>query len=192
VGDRLRNLDEEAEAGRLAGLLCQLPQSFHHGKQNLAWLARLARALEGLRPAVEFRHRSWARPEVVPWLSEQGLDLVAVDVPNLPGLYPRGWAQAAGRAYVRLHSRNAGNWYGGDKARYDYLYPDAELEEWVEAALANAGHTEEALFLFNNCHDGQAPRNARRLAELFALRAPHVEVVAPFGEVSPVQRSLFE
>ena len=39
------------------------------------------------------------------------LDLVAVDAPNLPGLFPSGWVQSSPRAYVRLHSRNADNWY---------------------------------------------------------------------------------
>lgn len=178
--------------GQLAGVLCQLPQSFHHGKRNLSWLASVGSSLEGLRPAVEFRHRSWARPEIPAWLAEHGLDLVAVDVPDLPGLYPRGWVQATDRAYVRLHSRNAGKWYAGDKVRYDYLYPDDELAGWVDAAVANAGHTGEALFLFNNCYDGQAVVNARRLAELFGRRAPEIPVVAPFGEAAPVQRTLFE
>ena len=66
------------------------------------------------------------------------------------------------RAYVRLHSRNADAWYRGDKQRYDYNYSDAELGDWVAAVEAQEvlGGTERALFLFNNCHRSQAPRNA--------------------------------
>jgi uncharacterized protein YecE (DUF72 family) len=183
---------ELARRGKLAGVLLQLPQSNHYGKHNLNWLASLAKPLEGLRPAVEFRHHSWARPEVPRWLAGHGMDLVAVDVPTLPGLYPRGWVQAADRAYVRLHSRNAGNWYAGEKSRYDYLYPDDELAGWVDETVAHAANTGEALFLFNNCHGGQAAYNARRLAALFARRAPELPVVAPSGGPSHVQRTLFE
>jgi uncharacterized protein YecE (DUF72 family) len=43
--------------GQLAAVLCQLPQSYHHSKRNLSWLATVGEALAELRPAVEFRHR---------------------------------------------------------------------------------------------------------------------------------------
>src|SRR5919206_41585 len=111
-----------------------------------------------LRLAVEFRHRSWARPGLPDWMAGHGLDLVAVDAPDLPGLFPRGWVQSGPRAYVRLHSRSSGNWYLSDKERYDYHYGDDQLGEWVEAAQTHGavGGTERALFLFNNCHRGQA------------------------------------
>ena len=86
-----------------------------------------------------------------------------MDVPDLPGLYPRGWVQAGPVAYVRLHSRNKANWYLGDKERYDYDYDDAALGEWIDAAstAAAAGTAERVLFLFNNCYHGQAAVNAR-------------------------------
>jgi uncharacterized protein YecE (DUF72 family) len=119
------------------------------------------------------------------------MDLVAVDAPDLPGLYPSGWVQSGRRAYVRLHSHNAANWYTGDKDRYDYFYSDPELTAWVDAAAAAATETDEGLFLFNNCHRSQAPVNARRLAELFAKRAPALSITPPFAELEPVQRDLF-
>jgi uncharacterized protein YecE (DUF72 family) len=183
---------ELARRGRLMGVLLQLPQSCHHSRLNLNWLASLGEALDGLRPAVEFRHRSWARPEIPEWVGKHGLDLVAVDVPELGGLYPGGWVQSTRRAYVRFHSRNAGNWYAGDKDRYDFFYPDAVLDEWIDAAAEAAAHTDEGLFLFNNCHRSQAVVNAQRLRELFARRASGHEVIAPFAEAAPVQKTLFE
>jgi uncharacterized protein YecE (DUF72 family) len=183
---------EVARRGKLLGVLCQLPQSFHHGRLGLDWLASLAEVLDGLRPAVEFRHRSWARPEIPEWLGQRGLDLVAVDVPELSGLYPCGWVQSGRRAYVRFHSRVAGNWYTGDKDRYDYDYTYEELAGWVDAASAAAAVTDEGLFLFNNCHRSQAVLSARRLAELFAYRASGQRVIAPFGPAAPEQKTLFD
>lgn len=179
------------QRGQLLGLLCQLPQSFHRGPQEQAWLKTLAEGLRGLHLAVEFRHRSWAQPDLSPWLAEQGLDLVAVDAPRLPSLFPSGLVQSGRRVYVRLHSRLAENWYGSDKDRYDYDYTDGELGEWVDA-LAGADATDLALFLFNNCHRSQAARNARRLADLFEREAPGLNVVQPFADPPPVQRLLFE
>jgi uncharacterized protein YecE (DUF72 family) len=125
------------------------------------------------------------------WLAEHGLDLVAVDVPPLPGLYPSGWVHSGPRVYVRLHSRNASNWYKGDKERYDYKYTDATLGEWV-AAARNAVDVQETLFLFNNCYRSQAPNNARRLQSLFGQQAPQANVIKPSAAQHPMQRSLFE
>src|SRR5262245_20949485 len=106
--------------GRLAGLLCQMPQATHFGPRPQRWLERIAGELAGLHLAVEFRHASWARPDLPAWLQKQGLGLVAVDVPELPNLYPRGLVQSGPAVYVRFHSRNAGNWYRSDKDRYDF------------------------------------------------------------------------
>jgi uncharacterized protein YecE (DUF72 family) len=183
-----------ARRHQLAGLLCQLPQSAHNTAEVRGWLRTLAGELGDLRLAVEFRHRSWARGGLPDWMARHGLDLVAVDAPDLPGLFPRGWVQSSPRAYVRLHSRNSGNWYLSDKERYDYHYGDDQLGEWVEGAQTHGaiGGTERALFLFNNCHRGQAAANARRMRTLFEQQAPDVNVVAPFVAPEPVQRTLFE
>ena len=177
--------------GQLLGVLCQLPQATHCTRRALGWLETLGRELGDLRLAVEFRHRSWWRPEVPAWLAERRLDLVAVDAPDLPGLYPSGWVQSGPRAYVRLHSRNAANWYKSDKERYDYLYSDAELGEWVGALGATAPGTEEVLFLFNNCHRGQAVVNARRMQALIGEQAPQLHLVPPAGQAPPEQGKLF-
>jgi uncharacterized protein YecE (DUF72 family) len=185
-------VDELRRRGRLLGLLCQLPQSIHHERRHLSWLDHLGRELADYRLAVEFRHRSWARPDVPEWLGERGLDLVAVDVPDIPALYPRGLVQSGPRLYVRFHSRNAGNWYLSDKERYDYHYPDAALAEWADSLAAAAPRTQEAVLFLNNSHRGQAVANARRLRELLAGRGPEVEVVGPFAPPEVRQRTLFD
>lgn len=187
-----RAVEELQRRKQLAGLLCQLPQSTHFGQRPVNWLQTVGRELAGLRLAIEFRHRSWARPTLSEWMAEHHLDLVAVDVPDLPNLFPRGWVQSSRRAYVRLHSRNADKWYGSEKERYDYSYSDAELNEWVEHLRAAAERMDEVLFLFNNCYRGQAIRNARRLHRLIEEQTPSFPVVPPFAARPPEQRSLFE
>jgi uncharacterized protein YecE (DUF72 family) len=178
---------------QLMGVLCQMPQSTHYEKKSLHWLKKLGDELSDFRPAVELRHHSWWREDLPDWMAAHHLDLVAVDVPDLPALFPRGWVQSGRRAYVRLHSRNAGNWYHGDKERYDYSYSDRELLEWVESLRTAARErTEEVLFLFNNCYRGQAVHNADRLRELIEEQTPQFSVVRPFTERPPKQRSLFD
>jgi uncharacterized protein YecE (DUF72 family) len=187
-----RSVEEMRHRGCLLGVLCQLPQASHHTRRRLEWLDWLGGELAGCGLAVEFRHRSWARPDLPAWLAERHIDLVSVDVPDLPALYPSGLVHSGGRIYVRLHSRNAGNWYLSDRERYDYHYDDAALGEWVEEVLRAAGRTQEALLLFNNCHHGHAPRDARRGMSLF--QSAGASVVAPFAPAAsaPVQRGLFD
>jgi uncharacterized protein YecE (DUF72 family) len=184
------SVEQMRRRGCLLGLLCQLPQSHHYSAKRLDWLDRLGQELAECRLAVEFRHRSWARPDIPDWLAERGIDLVAVDAPDLPQLYPSGLVQSTNRVYVRLHSRNAGNWYMSDKERYDYDYGDAELGEWVEAVLRTQERTEEALLLFNNCHGGRAATNARRIISLFTKAG--APTVAPPAPPAPPQRGLFD
>jgi uncharacterized protein YecE (DUF72 family) len=184
--------------GRLMGLLCQFPQASHDTPRHRLWIERLADQLGEYRLAVEFRHRSWARPEVDDWLERLGVDLVSVDVPDLPALYPRGLVQTGDRIYVRLHSRLAENWYAEDKGRYDYDYSDDELKEWIDVLAGAAERSRDAFLLFNNCMVGksmrsQAVENARRIRVLMADRAPQLEVVEPFAPEPDVsQRSLFD
>jgi uncharacterized protein YecE (DUF72 family) len=179
--------------GQLLGLLAQFPQAMHCTRPACDWITTLGKELGHLHLAIELRHRSWSRPGLGDWLAEQGLDLVAVDVPDLPGLFPRGWVQSGPTAYLRLHSRNAEKWYKSGEERYDYEYSDDELGEWAEelARRHDEGTTEKALLLFNNCQRGQAARNARRMQALLGERAPQLDLVAPFGN-APVQRTLFE
>jgi uncharacterized protein YecE (DUF72 family) len=162
--------------GKLLGLLCQFPQAFHHSQAGRRWVESLAQELAPHRLAVEFRHRSWHQPDVPAWLADLNVDLVAVDVPDLPGLYPRGLVRSTSRVYLRLHSRSAANWYR-DESRYDYDYRDDELAEWI-AALSNEPAS-EGLLLFNNCQRAQAAANARRMRELLTRLAPELEVVEP-------------
>jgi uncharacterized protein YecE (DUF72 family) len=183
-----------AQRGQLAGLLCQLPQATHCTRRACDWIGTLAKELGHLRMAVEFRHRSWDRPGLPAWLAEKGLDLVSVDAPDLPGLFPAGWKGSGKTAYVRLHSRNAEKWYRSGEERYDYDYTDAELNEWVDELRRHdgPGGPERALLLFNNCQRSQAAVNARRMQALLGERAPQVRQVEPFAAPPAVQRTLFD
>ena len=178
-------VSELSRRNQLLGLLCQLPQATHDTPRHRGWLQTLASELTGYPMAVEFRHHTWFHPEVAPWLRERGLSLVSVDVPDLPGLYPRGLVQSSPTIYVRFHSRQAEKWYDDEKGRYDYSFNDEALGEWIEAIRRS--ESDKVLLLFNNCKRGQAAVNAQRMRELLARMAPELEVVPPFA--APVQVS---
>jgi uncharacterized protein YecE (DUF72 family) len=185
-------LEELRTRQRLLGVLAQFPQSFHNREETRAWLGHLMEDLADYGPAVEFRHHTWFRPEITSWLGERNVDLVAVDVPELPGLFPRGLVQSTPRIYVRFHSRNAANWYQSDKERYDYHYSDQEMTDWLTALAGAAARSERALLLFNNCHRSQAVQNAQRLQELLAQLQGKLESVPPPAAPAAEQRLLFD
>jgi uncharacterized protein YecE (DUF72 family) len=70
-------------------------------------------------------------------------------------------------AYVRLHGRNERTWWTGDRSsRYDYSYSEDELREWLEKIATLADQARRTYLFFNNCHAGQAARNAKLMQEL--------------------------
>lgn len=75
---------------RLGGLVLQFPQTFHHDRNHRRWVEFVVGELSPYHVGVEFRHWTWARPDVPQWLDDLGAFLIAVDVPDLPALYPRG------------------------------------------------------------------------------------------------------
>jgi uncharacterized protein YecE (DUF72 family) len=183
-----------ASFGCVAGLLCQLPQATHNLAAHRKWVEQVGSELGKFHLAVEFRHHSWLKPEISNWLAAMGLDLVSVDVPDIPSLYPRGLVHSTDRIYIRLHSRAEANWYGEDRDRYDYFYEDADLEQWIQALRSTVIATRVAFVLFNNCMRSQAVENARRMRQLMKRLAPKLDVVDPFAEVPPLstQHTLFE
>jgi uncharacterized protein YecE (DUF72 family) len=128
---------------------------------------------------VEPRHRSWfeedVRAELLRFLEEHRMTWVVVDAPkvdarNVPDTLA---AVTSPMTYVRFHGRNAGTWNvrGGSAAeRFDYLYDEDDLREWVPVLRELSGDAEEAYAFFNNNNQtngvAQAPAGAILLRKL--------------------------
>jgi uncharacterized protein YecE (DUF72 family) len=179
--------------GKLGGILFQLPPYVVYKPVSLDYL-RWAREQVGEDELlVEFRHASWLddehREETLRFLSDLNATHVVVDAPRIEGarnVIPTVLAVTNPTLYVRFHGRNAATWNkrGGSAAeRFDYLYGDDELREWVEPLRELAEHAGQAYAFFNNnasSPDGrggrvaQAATNARALRQL--LQAERVPV----------------
>jgi uncharacterized protein YecE (DUF72 family) len=173
-------------AGKLGGILLQMAPYVVFRERSLEYLEWARAQLESYQVLVEFRHRSWFdddnRPETLAFLEQHGLANVVVDAPrsDAKNLIPTVVALTTPTAYVRLHGRNARTWNvrGGSAAdRFDYLYSDEELEEWIEPMRELAGSAEQVYVLANTnarSPDGsggeiaQGPANALALARVLA------------------------
>jgi uncharacterized protein YecE (DUF72 family) len=155
------------DAGKYHGLLAQFPWGFKKSEATKGHLEHVREALPGEPLWVEFRHDSWMHPRLPDWLRERSLGYCVVDEPALPGLVPPVVHRTTDTGYVRFHGRNERTWWGrsgGD--RYDYDYAERELQQWVDRIRALADGAKQTYLFFNNCHAGQAARNAKLMEEL--------------------------
>ena len=168
AGPFLEALYPLSEAGKLAGVLMQFPQSFHRTADNRRYLAQTLADFASVPVAVEFRHNSWQADQTLAGLRERDVTLVIPDAPDIRSLYHHAPAATNSVGYLRLHSRNADNWYAGPVARYDYHYCDAELTDLADRWTPIAELVEKVYVYFNNCHGAQAAANAESFQRLLA------------------------
>ena len=156
-------------SGKLRGILLQYHPRFTKSEAALAELERVPARLAPLVPLIEFRHRSWMeegeRADTLAFLGRHGLAYVSVDAPptTASNVTPRVAAATGRVAYVRFHGRNAETWnIKAEKSseRFNWMYSDDELEEWVEKLGTLAAEADEVYALFNNNRDDFAPQSA--------------------------------
>ena len=162
-------------SGKLRGILLQYHPRFVKSDEAKAELRRVPERIAPLVPLVEFRHRSWMDPgereDTLDLLRETGLAYVSVDAPmtKASNVVARHAVATHRVAYVRFHGRNAKTWnIKAEKSsqRFDWMYEEDELAEWVEKLGALAEETDEVYAMFNNNRDDFAPRSAAILRGL--------------------------
>jgi len=159
-------LDPLLRSGKLKGILAQFPWSFKCSPSRLEYVRSGAGLFGGVPLFVEFRHNSWVRDEVFTALKEEGIGYTCVDEPQLQGMLPPESRATTDIGYVRFHGRNAEKWWGGGSERYDYVYPEDQLREWVTRIEEIRKKTKKVFIFFNNCHQGKAVKDAKRMLEL--------------------------
>jgi uncharacterized protein YecE (DUF72 family) len=166
-------------SGKLGGILFQMPPYVVWKPSSLDYLEWARDQVGADAFLFEPRHASWyaedVREELLRWLEERRMTWVVVDAPRTGGRnVPETLvATTTPMTYVRFHGRNAATWNvrGGSAAeRFDYLYSEEELREWVPPLRELAGAAEEAYAFFNNNNQtngvAQAPAGALLLRKL--------------------------
>ncbi len=179
----LEALEPLRSAGKLGGILFQFPSYVVYKERSLEYLQWAREQLGDDELLVEFRHVSWLddehRDDTLRFLEELGATHVIVDAPRIEGaknLVPTVLALTSPTTYIRFHGRNAETWNkrGGSAAeRFDYLYSDDELREWVDPLRELAGQAKQAYAFFNNnatSPDGRGGRMAQAAANAKALQ----------------------
>ncbi|TML05689.1 MAG: DUF72 domain-containing protein [Actinobacteria bacterium] len=179
----LEALEPLRSAGKLGGILFQFPSYVVYKDRSLDYLQWAREQLGNDEMLVEFRHVSWLddehRDETLRLLEELRATHVIVDAPRIEGaknVAPTVLALTSPTAYVRFHGRNADTWNkrgGSASERFDYLYSDDELREWVGPLGELAEQAEQAYAFFNNnatSPDGRGGRMAQAAANAKVLQ----------------------
>lgn len=176
-------IDPLLQSGLLGAVLVQCPHSFHDSPGSRDHLSEVFDLLPGLPLVAEFRHRSWDNDDALAFLRDRGVGFCNIDQPALGGTLGATEHVTSRVAYVRLHGRNAANWFSRDdarregpgggatgSARYDYLYSMQELQPWVGRIERMGGSAEEVFVIANNHYRGKGPANALMLKSALAKR----------------------
>jgi uncharacterized protein YecE (DUF72 family) len=161
------------DASVLGCILFQFPHAFRNTALSRAYVSELSKRSEGTQCIVEFRDHSWVQEEILVWLRSLGLGVCCVDEPPLQGLMPALSEVTSQVGYVRFHGRNSEQWWHHDQAweRYDYLYDEGELKEWVPRVQKMTQKTEDTFVFFNNHYKGKAAQNALAFRKLLEQAA---------------------
>lgn len=155
------------DAGRLAAVLIQFPASFHQADETRGYLEWLMDGLAAYPLAVELRHRSWSddRERTVALLGSRRAAWVLIDEPKFRDSIRQSDVapvRDVPLAYIRLHGRNAADWWEHDHRddRYNYLYAREELRPFAEAASEAARREKKVMMYLNNHFSAKAVANA--------------------------------
>jgi uncharacterized protein YecE (DUF72 family) len=152
-------LEPLRSSGKLGGILMQFPPYVVPRPASLEYLEWAQGQLRGDEMLVEFRHASWLddehRKETLAFLESHDMTFVIVDAPRTGGrnVLPTVVATTTPTAYIRFHGRNAATWNkrtGSAAERFDHLYSEEELGEWVGPLAELTGRAENVYAMFNN------------------------------------------
>jgi uncharacterized protein YecE (DUF72 family) len=165
IDDFRAGIDPIVRAGKLGALLAQFPPSFKSTPASRDYLAQLLRAFGDYPIAVELRHRSWsdAFGETLHLLNGFQAAWAQIDEPKFKfSIRQNALPNVTGFYYMRLHGRNAAQWWRHDKSedRYNYLYSADELNEFSETASAAKELVKRAYLYTNNHFSAKSVVNA--------------------------------
>ena len=150
----------------LRALLFQFPYAFLPTQENIDYLKVLKDEFQDYESVVEFRNSRWFDDRHMDILEELSFGSCVVDEPKLKGLLPFRPALTSKTGYFRFHGRNKAWFREPVEVRYDYLYSEKELKEFVAPIKDVARRAETTLVFFNNCHAGKAVKNAQMMKKL--------------------------
>ena len=189
--------------GTLLELLAQFPASFKAAPESRDYLSALLGALGDYPVAVELRHKSWSDDQggTLDLLHSHGAAFVQIDEPKFRlSIRQNFLPNVKTFYYMRLHGRNAANWWHHAAAedRYNYLYSADELQDFSDVAGAAEALVKKSYAYTNNHFASKSVVNAVMLKaqlgqpidgeypETFVEHYPEIKYLVTVKNAEPV------
>lgn len=190
-------LDPLAAAGKLGPVLVQFPSSFQRSPEAVAYLEWLMQTFADYALAIELRHRTWSdTAETIQLLDAHHAAWVQIDEPKFSSSIRQDLVGGSAEIYyLRLHGRNAGQWWDHAESedRYNYLYAKEELAPIAGAVRDVRAMVKKAYLFLNNHFSAQSVANAvtlkKMLDEPLTRRMPE-ELVERFPDLAGIVPTL--
>lgn len=158
-------LEPIVAGGKLGAVLVQFPAGFHADTAGTDYLAGLLRTFHDYPLAVELRHRSWsdAHAATREVLDSASAAWVQIDEPKFRMSIRQDLVPNTDRFYyLRLHGRNAAQWWSPEapEERYNYLYSPEELRPFAAVARTVNPEVRNAYLYLNNHFAAKSVVNA--------------------------------
>jgi uncharacterized protein YecE (DUF72 family) len=158
-------------ANKLGALLAQFPASFKDSPQARDYLQWLLETFREYPVTLELRHKSWSDDPaaLIELLNEYGAAWTQIDEPKFRFSIRQDWLpNVTSFFYMRLHGRNADQWWRHEKSedRYNYLYSEDELKPFAHAINSARAQVKKLYAYLNNHFAGQAVADAAVLRHL--------------------------
>jgi len=173
-------LEPLRSAGKLGMVHFQFAPWILRNRAGHAHVAHCVEMMSEYTVSVEFRHRTWFDDAHLgqTLAFERELNVVHTVIDGPQGFHnsvPPVWESThIDYALVRMHGRNHETWNikGATVAseRFDYDYPDAELEDIAARVERLAPETFTTHVVMNNNNEDQGQRNAATLMRILARR----------------------
>ena len=163
-----------ANAGKLGPLLVQFPPSFTNDGAAQHYLEWLFDTFREYTLALELRHRTWsdAPDATLDLLAAHGAAWVQIDEPKFKSSIRQDLrANVEELFYLRMHGRNAAQWWdhAASEDRYNYLYSAEELDP-IAARVEEARRIAKKVYLYMNNHfEAKAVANAAMITDRLGL-----------------------
>jgi uncharacterized protein YecE (DUF72 family) len=171
IDDFKAGIEPLASAGRLGALLAQFPSRFKDTPEAREYLEWLLQTFRDCPVTLELRHSSWSDSHeyLFALLDAYGAAWTQIDepkfrfsirqdlMPNVKTFY-----------YLRLHGRNAKQWWSHEQSedRYNYLYSEDELKPFAETVQSARAQVKKLYAYLNNHFAAQSVADATVLRHL--------------------------
>lgn len=152
------------ESDKFFGFFADFSFRFNACKANLEYLIHLGKIFTGYDLFVELINATWYKERFLTDITNAGIGIIAVDLPEVKGLAPFFINSINYKSYIRLYGKSS-LWLTPETKELNYCYDNKILIN-LSDNIAKLDASKEVAVSFCNVVDAYAPKNALSFKEI--------------------------